>query len=140
MDTPSRTAHSIFDANDTPPPSPSGYVLGTTAETTVTVKVDIDGASYNVAAEVDNRFAPANATWKALLKPHAAGGNVTITASCEHCANTTAFTIYDLTFGDIFICSGQVGAARAGGPGDRAGRRLCSLGSGRRRGVRHRGA
>lgn len=93
-----------------PPPSLTGYVLGATEKTTVDVEVTENGASYTVAAQVDGQ--PSNAMWKAMLKPHAAGGNLTITASCKECANTTAFTIADITFGDVFICSGQVGLVR----------------------------
>ena len=43
-------------------------------------------------------------TWKAMLQPHANGGNVSISATCTGCANTTAATISDVTFGDVWVC------------------------------------
>ena len=50
-------------------------------------------------------------TWKALLKPAAAGGNYTITAACTGCTEDGSFSkvnISDVTFGDVWHCSGQV--------------------------------
>eukprot|EP00041_Stephanoeca_diplocostata_P026436 m.713015 g.713015 ORF g.713015 m.713015 type:complete len:147 (-) comp22967_c0_seq13:128-568(-) len=52
--------------------------------------------------------APTNISWKAFLTPHGAGGNLSISASCKNCGNTSSVAmIHDLTFGDVFICSGQ---------------------------------
>jgi hypothetical protein len=78
------------------------------AATGVTLDVSEGGAKYTVKAQIVDQSA-ANLTWKALLHPHAEyGGNVTLTATCSGCArgNTTA-TLVDLTYGDVWFCSGQ---------------------------------
>lgn len=66
-------------------------------------------ASYTVKADILSFDAKAgNLTWKALLKPHAEqGGNLTITARCSSCLNTTATTVEGLTYGDVWFCAGQ---------------------------------
>ena len=46
------------------------------------------------------------AAWKALLKPAAAGGNYSITAKCT-AGCTGEASIVDVTFGDVWYCSGQ---------------------------------
>lgn len=50
-------------------------------------------------------------TWKALLKPTAAGGNYTITAVCTGC-NSSVSSVYlsGVAHGDIWVCSGQSNA------------------------------
>lgn len=65
--------------------------------------------SYNITAEItDTTYIPANISWKAFLTAHEAGGNVSISASCKNCGNTSSVAeIDDITFGDVFICSGQ---------------------------------
>ena len=80
----------------------------------VSVLVEEAGkASYTLKAEV--RPVPGhnnNVTWKALLRPHSEqGGNLTITATCASCSsNATLNTaqIQDVTYGDVWFCSGQV--------------------------------
>eukprot|EP01084_Bolivina_argentea_P257931 434642_1 len=48
-----------------------------------------------------------NGDWKILLKKtYSNGGNYTITVSCAACGNTQQ-TIHNVTFGDVFICTGQ---------------------------------
>jgi len=43
-----------------------------------------------------------------LLKPHhLSGGNITLNAYCASCDNDTATAITDLTYGDVWFCSGQ---------------------------------
>ena len=83
-----------------------GAVSG--AVTSVTLFTSEEGsAKYSVKAEIVEQTA-ANATWKALLHPHAEyGGNVTVTASCAGCSGNTSATISDLTYGDVWFCSGQ---------------------------------
>lgn len=50
----------------------------------------------------------ADGTWKALLRPTTAGGSYSITVSClAGCGNSSASTIAQVTFGDVFYCSGQ---------------------------------
>lgn len=87
-----------------------GVSFGATARTKVTVTVAEKGqAPYTVAAEIMTRSSlGANVTWKALLHPHAEqGGSATISAACAGCTNTTAATIADVTWGDVFFCFGQ---------------------------------
>jgi hypothetical protein len=88
-----------------------GVTFGATANTKVTVEVREGGASYSVDAEITgaNHYTGNNITWKAFLKPHAdQGGNITVTAQCSSCANTAAAVISDVTYGDVWFCSGQV--------------------------------
>ena len=87
-----------------------GAVYGATAATTVTLMIAEKGAAaYSVSAMVvPVPGGNGNVTWKALLKPHAAeGGVITATASCSSCSNTAAATLHDLTYGDVWFCSGQ---------------------------------
>jgi len=64
-------------------------------------------AQYTVGATV-TKVAGEASTWKALLKPAAAGGSYTITASVQFNA-TDALTasITNVTFGDVWYCGGQ---------------------------------
>ena len=49
------------------------------------------------------------ASWKALLPPQPAGGNYTVTATCTGCSPLAPSTVslYDVTFGDMWYCTGQ---------------------------------
>lgn len=92
-----------------------GVVIGAEAATTVAVTVTpVGGAAYTIAAVVEVTSAAVQggkyAKWKALLKPTPAGGNFTISATCASCANGTdvgSSTLVDVTFGDIWFCSGE---------------------------------
>eukprot|EP00040_Diaphanoeca_grandis_P024611 m.135537 g.135537 ORF g.135537 m.135537 type:complete len:835 (+) comp29800_c0_seq1:114-2618(+) len=93
-----------------------GIVMGkVSTATTVSVRVtemNSNGSapmSYTVAAMVMTMANDkSNLTWKALLNPHAEqGGNISIAASCTNCVNTTEVTLYSLTYGDVWFCSGQ---------------------------------
>jgi hypothetical protein len=76
------------------------------------------GSSYTIQAEVaptstyslPGGAANYSASWKAYLKPAAAGGEYRITAVCTGCgvsvARSTA-TIHRATFGDVYFCSGS---------------------------------
>jgi hypothetical protein len=46
-------------------------------------------------------------TWKALLPPMAAGGNYSVWASCTGCNSTSTINITNVTFGDVWYCTGQ---------------------------------
>ena len=89
-------------------------VGGATKATKVTLTVtDLDAgagskASYTVTAKPMTLAADgANLTWKALLPPRPQqGGDLTVTASCSGCANTSAATVSHLTYGDVWLCSG----------------------------------
>ena len=85
------------------------------------------GESYTAEAEIDTvhqavgpQFVGMGAdtpgpwvTWKALLRPAQAGGNYSITVLCASCAGTfldpalAEATISNITFGDVWHCSGQ---------------------------------
>eukprot|EP00756_Hemistasia_phaeocysticola_P019183 Hpha_TRINITY_DN15643_c1_g9::TRINITY_DN15643_c1_g9_i1::g.101267::m.101267/K05970/SIAE; sialate O-acetylesterase len=85
------------------------------------------GESYSIPAETDTvhqatgpQFAGMGAdtpgpwaTWKALLRAEDAGGNYSITVTCDSCAGTildpalATATIVNVTFGDVWHCSGQ---------------------------------
>ena len=92
-----------------------GASYGVGSATTVTVTVT-DGASAPAtytASIVDRATDPitqvANLTWKVYLPPHGYGGNATISAVCSACKNTTAAVIRNVQWGDVWVCSGQVG-------------------------------
>ena len=62
--------------------------------------------------DINNPFNPffsPLASWKALLPPMPAGGNFTITASCEGClaAFPSTASISNVAFGDFWYCTGQ---------------------------------
>lgn len=69
------------------------------------------GASWgerpNAAGGCFNPWCKPLATWKALLKPTAAGGSYTIIATCKGCTGNTTAEITSATFGDVWHCSGQ---------------------------------
>ena len=94
-----------------------------TDATGVTVTVSDGKSSYDVVAKVgkDATHQPygyvdpktgaqlpvvAN-TWKAILHPTAAGGDVIITAKCTGCTNGTNMSLNHVTFGDVWYCTGQ---------------------------------
>jgi sialate O-acetylesterase len=60
------------------------------------------GSSFSVQATLN-----ADLSWKAFLTPTEAGGDYTISVNCEECCDTSASTISRVTFGDVFVCSGQ---------------------------------
>ena len=82
------------------------------------------GSSYTVDAQLMSRptfCLPTNAdkglcaanytiAWKAFLKPAPAGGEYSISAVCKGCATgdgpRSVSTIYRVTFGDVYYCSG----------------------------------
>ena len=45
--------------------------------------------------------------WIAYLRPQAAGGDFTLTAECIGCTNQSASVLSNVTFGDVWYCSGQ---------------------------------
>ena len=70
------------------------------------------GATHQPVGYVDPSGQPLPAlanSWKAVLKPAAAGGDFTVTARCtKGCGdNATAVKIAHVTFGDVWYCSGQ---------------------------------
>jgi hypothetical protein len=65
------------------------------------------GERPNAAGGCYNPWCKPIATWKALLKPTAAGGSYTITATCTGCTGNTTVVLTTATFGDVWHCSGQ---------------------------------
>jgi hypothetical protein len=106
------TDHAVLQRGDNVHASIYGVVVGgrTSVSTTVTVTV-VDSTSSQprtTPAKIISLIPGRNATWKLLLPPHAEyGGDLTITASCQNCDNTTEVTISGLTYGDVWLCSGQ---------------------------------
>jgi hypothetical protein len=45
-------------------------------------------------------------SWKALLPPMPPGGDYVIQVSCTDCGNVTMINITNVTFGDVWYCSG----------------------------------
>eukprot|EP01043_Picozoa_sp_COSAG02_P090006 COSAG02_NODE_26914_length_621_cov_0.973180_1_plen_148_part_10 len=88
-----------------------GMVVGAQEGTVVTVTVSDKGiGDYTVRAEAVSRNGT-QLSWHALLHPHpASGGNVSVSAACANCANDTASTITDLTYGDVWFCAGEPNA------------------------------
>lgn len=88
----------------------SGHLASTSGEVDPAVSVTVDdgqGATYTVDAVVS----PDGTTWKALLTPAVAGGVYTIAAQCTS-GCTGAATLTDVTFGDVWLCSGQSNSAQ----------------------------
>jgi hypothetical protein len=82
-----------------------GVYGGVSAAAKVTLTVAEKGAAnYTVNADIlSMNENGGDLTWKAMLKPHIdQGGSISITAQCSGCANTTATTISDLTYGDVW--------------------------------------
>ena len=75
--------------------------------TAASLKVEGAGASYDVEATVKPGVTSAFKLWKACLKPQAAGGDFTLTATCTGCTNTTAAKLSHVTFGEVWYCGGQ---------------------------------
>jgi hypothetical protein len=83
--------------------------LGSMGAVGVAVTVQASGGAdaYTVQAEHIDVVNSTYARWKAFLKPSPAGGEYSISAKCSGCTNTTVKTLTDVTFGDIWFCSGQ---------------------------------
>ena len=84
-----------------------GVVTGATTNVTVTVADQgAGGAAYTVAAVVGQ-----GGQWKALLRPAAAGGNYTVTATATCATEQASATLVNVTFGDVWYCGGQSSAS-----------------------------
>ena len=74
---------------------------GTAAAVKISSAKDPSFVAYTVEATV------AGGGWKACLDPVTTGGDYTVTATCTGCANKSAATLQNLTFGDVWYCGGQ---------------------------------
>ena len=95
------------------------------AKVFVTVTNKASGSSYKVDAEINTVHQASDktgypgctecpgpySTWKALLQPTASGGDYTITVNCSSgCGGDPKYwgaSITNVTFGDVWHCSGQ---------------------------------
>lgn len=108
-----------------------GITVGNPTAVKVTVTDEDTGTSYTVDADLNATHQPfgpqyiggeadyasagafvggPHMTWKAFLKPTAAGGNFTIAAACTGCTEDGSFSsvnISNVAFGDVWHCSGQ---------------------------------
>eukprot|EP01043_Picozoa_sp_COSAG02_P036878 COSAG02_NODE_2732_length_8141_cov_41.736011_7_plen_841_part_00 len=66
--------------------------------------VGTDGADSTVKYVVEAQ-SRGDGTWKAFLSPHVAGGAFTLTAKST--ASGSAIVLKRVTFGDVYLCSGQ---------------------------------
>jgi len=99
--------------------APAGAALygavtpGAFAPGAATVSVTLSGTAAGGAAALPVAVSSPVAddgSWKVVLPPQAAGGNFSATATCSGCAALPFMsprTISDLTFGDVWMCSGQ---------------------------------
>ena len=72
--------------------------------TGATVKISAQDAKYFAVYEVQATVQPGSSLWNACLRPQKAGAEkFTIAATCIGCANTTAATISDVVFGDVWF-------------------------------------
>ena len=78
------------------------YGFGTGPVSVHVVGTDGMDNAVEYTIEVQSR---ADGTWKAFLSPHVAGGSFTLTAKST--AGGSAVTLTSLTFGDVYVCSGQ---------------------------------
>jgi sialate O-acetylesterase len=88
------------------------YGDGALAGEAVTVKLSpADGGSggkSSASAELFSTTAGADGTWKVLLSPKPAGGDFTaVVASSLPSSSSGSATLKWLTFGDVWLCSGQ---------------------------------
>ena len=96
-----------------------GTIAGGTAietakmDVTVTPQHTGGGSAYSVQAVLTPATtAGGNATFKALLRPTPAGGNYSIVARCVTGCEGQA-TLHDLTYGDVWYCSGRTSPLHA---------------------------
>jgi len=66
-----------------------------------------DGTSYN---KTFVGLSMADGTWKVLLDPMPTGGNYSAFLVCPSCTGDPVNPLVNLTFGDVYYCSGQSNA------------------------------
>ena len=99
--------HMLLQRGDATPPVVYGTVHPPDAPVNATIDDDA-GRSYSVAATTLG-----DGSWRVALTPREVGGNVTITArsaatsSGGESTTTSNATLPDVTFGDVWLCSGQ---------------------------------
>ena len=84
-------------------------LYGTLAPAGAPLSVTLSGAA-NDGSLYNKTFAAASlpdGTWKVLLDPMATGGNYSAALSCPTCTGDPVSPFVNITFGDVFYCSGQ---------------------------------
>jgi len=82
----------------------------------VTVSVQLNsstGYSKTFSTSAYTVTASGTQNWKILLDPMTVGGDYTAGLSCASCAgspSSNSVTIKDITFGDVWLCTGQSNA------------------------------
>ena len=93
--------------------SPAKAALNGTVQTSgggvaATIELTLSPSSGGAPVQTATATSTGGGLWQALLTPMQAGGNYSITANCtQGCAANTTTTITDVTFGDVWYCSGQ---------------------------------
>ena len=79
---------------------------GSPAGAAVTVSLNATDGSYS---KTFSTAAMADGTWKVLLDARPGGGDYAARADCASCAGggASSNTLRDVTFGDVWYCSGQ---------------------------------
>eukprot|EP01084_Bolivina_argentea_P085147 153898_1 len=85
------------------------YGAADKSNTKVTLTIngkDSNGNAYNNVLSTNSYI---NGDWKILLNsPMKPGGNYTFNIACDSCNNPSIDdTLYNITFGDVYYCSGQ---------------------------------
>ena len=82
----------------------AGNVTGSSpAQVTVHVSSSDRDVSKTYTSPVDDE-----GNWKVLLDPAEAGGDYTMSVACTRgCMNTSEMTLVNVTYGDVYFCSGQ---------------------------------
>jgi len=93
----------IFTNNTVLQMQPLKATLYGNAPPNANVNVALSSNDYN---EKNSVKVDGSGVWKIILKnSRPAGGNYTLTASCDKCSNTEV--LINITFGDVWYCSGQ---------------------------------
>jgi len=83
-----------------------GVVVGGTPSTTVSVS-GIGHKPIQAIVDLSTIDQYGYARWKAIFPPQTAGGDYNISASCNNCEGSKVAAISEVTFGDVWFCSGQ---------------------------------
>ena len=86
---------------------------GSPAGVTVTVQLNSTNGDYSKTFSTNAYVVTSSGSqnWKILLDPMSVGGNYTARLTCTTCSgNAASPMISDLTFGDVWLCTGQSNA------------------------------
>ena len=80
----------------------SAAIFGT-ADAGATVTLTLSGDATESKTSQVGALGGDDNVWRVDLSPRQAGGNYTLTLSCDGCANSTTTTLEDVTFGDVYF-------------------------------------